>query len=101
MPHDICTAPIDVLNLKRGNHGQESGEYCAVEAAVCRFTKGKVHSDKAEDCNASPGIARFMIRLNDRWDDVRRQQLKPFVDRIPNTKGDAAQERKRAYMSAD
>ncbi len=97
----LCTSPIEFLTLSRGNHDPSSGQYCAVEAAVCRFTKGAKHSDRAEDCNASPGIARGLIRLNDRWGDARRQKLKIFVDRLPNTKGTPEQERTRAYIAAD
>jgi hypothetical protein len=98
---EVCVAPIELLTLKHGQHAPGTGDYCAVEAAVCRFTKGEKHSDKPEDCNGSEGLGRMMIRLNDRWDDEQRQKLKPFVDRLPNSKGTPAQERQRAFMAAD
>lgn len=98
---DICIGPLENLVLKHGHHNAESGEYCVIEAAVCRFTKGKIHSDKAQDCNASPRLVNLMIKLNDRWSETRRQQLKQFVDRIPNTRGTDEQELQRGYMVAD
>lgn len=51
----------------------------------------------APDC-ASPIIRRYTIRLNDKWDDEKRQQLKPYLVRMIGTGSDGKDEVRREIL---
>ena len=81
---------LDTLVLKQGAHSGSGGsdveppECCFNEAAA--WLAGEKHSD-APAC-VSPVIRRYTMRLNDRWDDERRQTLLPYLVRVIGTGGD-------------
>ena len=73
------------FDLSHGAHGSTfDGEACAMEAVSILADEGFTD---APDC-ASPVLRRFTITLNDRWDDERRQTLKPYLLRMIGTGGD-------------
>ena len=88
---------FEKLKLKNGAHQEQQRQFCVMEAVA--YVAGEPHSD-APKC-ASRVVARFAMRLNDRWDDKQRQALKPFVLRIAGTAADNATELRRAFMCAD
>ena len=88
---------LESLSLAHGNHAEQDKKWCALEAVA--FLAGEPHSD-APKC-ACPVLARFVIRLNDRWNDNRRQQLKPYLPMLLGTRGGPELELRRAYIAAD
>ena len=72
------------VHLDRGAHDAYRDGHCAMEV-VARLA-GEGHTD-APAC-ASPVLARYTIRLNDRWNDEHRQALVPYLPRMVGTGGD-------------
>lgn len=73
------------FSLAHGSHGSKfTGEACAMEVVSILADEGFTD---APEC-ASPVIARYTIVLNDRWDNERRQTLKPYLLRMIGTGGD-------------
>jgi hypothetical protein len=85
------TAEIHPIHLESGSHSSREAGVCVMEAVA--WAAGEPHSN-APAC-ASPVLTRFMIRLNDRLDDDRRQQLLPYVLRMIGTRGDGRDEERR------
>ena len=86
------------LHLVKGGGSIETGPCIMNVANWLAGGPGNVDSHPCVD----PGIARFVIRLNDangfsQW----RDELKPFASKVLNTAGDLDLQRKRAYMCAD
>jgi hypothetical protein len=78
-------AEFEAASLAKGAHGpQFKGEACALEWVSRLADEGFTD---APEC-ASPVLARYIIRLNDRWDDEKRQTLKPYLIRTIGTAGD-------------
>jgi len=89
-------AALDTITLDSGNHCNFSEGHCAME--VVAWLAGLGHTD-APEC-ASPVLRDFTVGLNDRWDTVQRQTLKPFLPRMVGTAGDG-QDEARAYLALD
>lgn len=49
----------------------------------------------------SPVLAAYVRTLDDAIPEEPRQRLKPYLPRLINTAGDAALDRRRAYLAAD
>ena len=88
---------FDSLVLSSGNHADIERGACIMESVA--YLAGEPHSD-APKC-ASKVISRFLITINDRWDDKRRQKLKPYAVKIIGTAANENIELKRAYLCAD
>lgn len=87
---------LDRIKLRHGT-GQSDSDLCVMQA-VDYISSGGL-SDKPE-C-ASPALTDFMIGLNDRLNDTRRQRLKKFIPQLVGTRGTQAQEQTRRYMMRD
>jgi len=83
-------AALDSLDLLSGGHDAEQAgkDMCVMEAAA--YVAGEPHTDHPK-C-VSPVLTSYLIRLNDRWDDEKRQQLKDYIPRIIGTAGDGQDE---------
>ena len=92
-------ARFEALHLAYGSHRSCDDGMCAVEAV--NFLREAKHSDNHE----SNVIARFMISLNDRLPDSKRDLLKPLVLEIAQANGSLdvgrAAERKRAFIAVN
>ena len=73
-----------LIRLDRGAHDSREDGHCAMETVA--WLAGEDHTD-APRC-ASPVLARYTIRLNDRWTDEQRQALVPYLPRMVGTGGD-------------
>lgn len=87
---------LATLNLRSGG-GSGVDDVCVMQAVDYIASGGR--SDQPE-C-ASPVIAAFMIGLNDRLNNERRQRLKRFIPRLVGTRGTEEQEQRRRYMLRD
>ena len=87
---------LDQLHLDKGAHRDPADGLCLLEAVA--YVAGEVHTD-APRC-VSPVLAEFGRTLNDWLDDVRRQELKLLIARLPGTAGDGLDEA-RGYMALD
>ena len=76
------------IKLHQGGHGTFESGHCAME--VVAYLAGLGHTD-APECS-SPVLRRYVIRLNDRWDDEQRQKLAPYLPRLVGTAGDGKDE---------
>ena len=87
---DERLAALDSLDLLNGGHDpKDAGKaMCVMEAAA--WIAGEPHTDHPQ-C-VSPVLTSYMIRLNDRWDDEKRQTLKPYIPRLIGTAGDGQDE---------
>ena len=92
----IDTALLDGITLAKGGHGSPDAGLCLMEAVA--FVRGLAHTDRPP-C-VSPMLGEFGRSLNDVLPDDSRQQLKPFVSRLPGTAGDG-QDEARGYMALD
>lgn len=81
-------AEFESLVLHHGAHNDFESGHCAMEVVAWLADEG--HTD-APEC-ASPVLTRYTIRLNDRWDAEKRQQLKPYLLRMIGTGGDGKDE---------
>lgn len=86
---------VDV-RLDKGAHDSFDDGHCLME--VVAWFAGEPHSD-APRC-VSPYLRDFGIRLNDRANDERRQQLLRFVPMVTGTAGDGLDEQRR-WLAAD
>src|SRR5689334_20532366 len=77
-------ALLDDIKLDTGSHSNFEQGHCAMEVVSWLADEGFTDAPKC----ASPVLARYVIRLNDRWDDERRQTLKPYLVRMIGTGGD-------------
>jgi hypothetical protein len=85
------------LRLDCGAHSSFKKGHCAME--LVSWLAGRPFSD-APPC-VSPVIRSFLIQLNDRLDDDRRQRLKPVLIKVLQTVGTAEQEQQRLYILAN
>jgi hypothetical protein len=83
--------------LVYGSHSRREDGVCFNEAVA--WFAGRPHSD-CPPC-VSPAIRSFTMRLNDRWDDKRRQALVPFIPKVVGTNTNVADERRRACLATD
>lgn len=88
---------LDTIHLSAGGHRTREDGVCAMEAVA--WLAGKPHSD-APPC-ACPVISAFVRRLNDSLGDEQRQELKPFLPRLLDTKATREVELRRAFAAAD
>ncbi len=77
-------AELENLVLDSGSHDDFNDGHCAMEVVSWLADEGFTD---APQC-ASPILARYTIALNDRWDDEKRQALKPYLVRMIGTGGD-------------
>ena len=77
-------AEFDALVLNSGSHSKFESGHCAMEVVSWLADEGFTD---APTC-ASRIVRRYTIALNDRWDDERRQQLKPYLLRMIDTGSD-------------
>jgi hypothetical protein len=87
---------LDTLTLAHGSHPDRADGLCVMEAVA--WFAGQPHTDRPA-C-VSPILTGYAMNLNDQWNDQARQQLKPFIPRLPGTAGDGADER-RGYLALD
>jgi hypothetical protein len=92
----MTTIDLDTLTLTSGSHDTRDQGVCFMEAVA--WWAGQDHTDHPP-C-VSPILAAFGIRLNDYWNDADRQQLRPFIPRLPGTAGDG-QDQTRGYLALD
>ena len=90
------TIDFDNVVLEKGSHADVSKGVCAME--LVSWLAGEPHSD--HPVCVSPVISAFVIRLNDAWDDVTRQKLKPYLKRMIGT-ANAASDPLRTWMALD
>jgi hypothetical protein len=90
------TLNLDTLHLDRGDHDTRNRGVCLMEAVA--WWAGEPHTDQPR-C-VSPVLATFVMSLNDRFPDDRRQRLKPLIPLLPGTAGDGLDER-RGYLALD
>ena len=79
---------FEAMSLDQGGHESFDDGHCAME--VVAWLAGEGHTD-APTC-ASLVLRRYTIALNDRWDDTRRQALKPYLPRMVGTGNDGKDE---------
>src|SRR5438105_960553 len=91
------TPTVDSINLARGGHNDRSNGLCFNEAVA--WLAGEEHS--AAPACVSPAISAFTMRLNDRFDNDRRQLLKPYLLKVIGTKTNPEDELRRGYLAAD
>lgn len=77
-------ARLDTVTLHEGQHVTFADGHCAMEVVAWLADLG--HTDSPA-C-ASPVLNRYTIRLNDGWNDERRQTLKPYLPRMVGTAKD-------------
>ena len=87
---------IEAIHLDKGAHNDPDDGHCLLE--VVAMFAGQPFND-APKC-VSPVLRGFGISLNDQWDDVQRQTLRPFIPRLPGTAGDGLDEA-RSYLALD
>ncbi len=90
-------AVLEDLELQKGSHDAASKEMCLLEAVA--FVAGEPWSDNPK-C-ASPLLADYGRRLNDRLSHALRQELKPLIPMLVGSVGDDATEERRSVMLAD
>ncbi|MEC7582953.1 MAG: hypothetical protein VYE77_01435 [Planctomycetota bacterium] len=90
---------FDQHPLRRGAHPSRDDGMCAMEMVA--WLAGERHSDEP-DC-ACPVIASFVRAVNDGLpsDEARDAMLRPLVPRFVNTRGNAADQRRRGLLVAD
>ena len=85
------------LRLKNGGHSPMGDDgMCVMEATA--YIAGEPWSDHPT-C-VSRVLTDYCINLNDRWDDVARQRLVPFIPRLIGTRDDGLDET-RGYLALD
>lgn len=77
-------ALLDDLMIDKGGHEDFEAGHCSME--LVSWLAGQGFTD-APSC-ASPVIRGYVIALNDRWPDQRRQSLRPFLVPMIGTGGD-------------
>jgi hypothetical protein len=90
------TLNLDALTLAAGAHAPDH-TFCVMEAAA--YIAGEEWSDSPE-C-VSPVIAAFLRNWNDSVDDTFRQRLKPYIERVLDTRTTEADEDTRAWLATD
>ena len=96
LPERLADLTAGKITLDRSAHSTFESGHCATE--VVAWLAGEGHTD-APKC-ASPVLRRFVIGLNDRWDDTQRQKLAPLLPRMVGTAGDGKDER-RSFLALD
>jgi hypothetical protein len=86
----------DKYFLSNGSHGSRESGLCAMEWVA--YIAGEDHTD-APEC-VSPVLRTFAIAVNDRWDDVQRQKLRPYLARCIGTAGDG-RDQERGWLAMD
>src|SRR6266568_3202957 len=92
----MSAVDLATIHLDKGAHDSPDDGACLMEV-VAMFV-GQPFNDKPK-C-VSPVLRTFGISLNDQWDDVQRQTLRPFIPRLPGTAGDGLDEA-RSYLALD
>jgi hypothetical protein len=87
---------LENLTLLGGKHSPDHA-FCVMEAVA--YVAGEPWSDHPK-C-ADPVLTGYCIALNDRWDDARRQALKPYIPRLVGTAGSRELSIQRAWILAD
>lgn len=87
---------LDAMELLKGFHADNNGK-CALEAVA--WLAGEKHSDHPVCVSAVLGD--FCRSCNDSLDDIKRQQLKPYLPRLIGTAGDEAKDLRRSWMAFD
>ena len=87
---------LETIHLDKGAHDDPDDGHCLLEV-VAMFV-GQPFNDTPK-C-VSPVLRYYGIGLNDQWDDVQRQTLRPFIPRLPGTAGDGLDEA-RSYLALD
>lgn len=77
-------AALDTITLDEGAHGDFVEGHCSMEVVAWLADLGHT----AAPACASEVLTRYVIRLNDRWDNEQRQALKPYLPRLVGTAGD-------------
>lgn len=87
---------LEALKLEHGSHPDREDGMCVMEAVA--WLAGEDHSD-APSC-VSPVIRRFLIALNDRYQEEDRQRLKVLIPLVVGTVNPALEEQRR-WMLVD
>jgi len=87
---------LAALTLEKGAHDPDH-TFCVMEAAA--YVAGEPWSDHPT-C-VSPVIGAFLRNLNDSMDGVVRQRLKPYIEKVLDTRTSKADETTRAWMVTD
>ena len=90
------TLDLATLMLAKGAHHPDH-TFCVMEAVA--FIAGEPWTDTPE-C-VSPTIGAFLRNWNDSVDDAFRQRLKPYIERVLDTRTTAADEETRAWLATD
>jgi len=90
------TIDLATIHLDKGAHDNPDDGHCLLE--IVAMFAGQPFNDQPK-C-VSPVLRTFGISLNDVWDDVQRQTLRPFIPRLPGTAGDGLDEA-RSYLALD
>lgn len=89
---------IDQHPLRRGAHPSRDDGMCAMEMVA--WLAGEPHSDEPR-C-ACPVLAALVRAINDSLsDEARNRYLRPLVPQLVNTRGSAADERRRGQVLLD
>ena len=84
---------LETYNLLSGKHKDRETGMCAMEFVA--YLAKEPHSD-APYC-ACPVLTKFVIQLNDRFDNEERQLLKPYLPRLLNTRDGKSLERAKLF----
>lgn len=87
---------LDSLYLLTGSHDEPSTGLCIMEATA--LLAGEPHGD--HPLCVSTLLTRFATSLNDTWDDIPRQALKPLIPLMMGTARDDRDEA-RSYLALD
>ncbi|HEY2088575.1 MAG TPA: hypothetical protein VGH54_21470 [Mycobacterium sp.] len=87
---------LETLHLGNGSHPTREAGVCFNEAAA--WLAGEPHSD--HPACVAPYLRSYGMRLNDRADDERRQDLKRFIPLVIGTAGDGLDDRRR-WLATD
>lgn len=88
--------PQNKYFLSNGSHDSRESGLCAMEWVA--YIAGEDHTD-APECVSSV-LRTFAIGVNDRWDDVQRQKLRPYLARCIGTAGDG-RDPERGWLTMD
>lgn len=80
---------LEELTLESGSHSTPEDGLCVMEAVA--YIAGEPHSDRPQ-C-ACPILTSYMISLNDSMTKDERVLLKPYIERLINTRDDNSQKR--------
>lgn len=90
------TLDLATLMLEKGAHNPDH-TFCVMEAVA--YIAGEDWSDSPQ-C-VSPVIGAFLRNWNDSVDEAFRQRLKPYIERVLDTRTPPADEETRAWLATD